>query len=490
MLDAVGEISSGLLRPPGLRRVMLTSTIAATMAVLAWVGAPAAQEIRTASPSDPAASANPHEGGFFDRDVLSGDWGGDRSALESHGIQLDMNYIGELLGNPAGGVRTGAIYEGRVELFLNLDLNAAAGWSGATFHVNAYQIHGRGLSANDLGNNLLDVSNIEAVRATRLFDLWLQQKFLDGAISVRAGQIAADDEFIVSQYAANLVNATFGWPGIASADLPSGGPAYPLATPGIRVALAASDELSLSAALFNGDSAGPGSGNPQRRDLAGTNFELNGGVFAITEADYAVNQGKDDQGLAATYKLGAWYHSGEFVDPRIDNFGTSLASPTSNGVPAKHQGNFGIYGVVDQMFWRDPNDRTRGVAGFLRVSGSPSERNLIDFYADGGLNYLGPLPGRRGDVLGLGIAYARISEPASALDRDTNTFTNANHPIRDFEMVLELSYKYQVAPWWMLQPDLQFLFHPGGHVSDSSDPTGKRAIGDAVVLGMRTTVSF
>src|SRR6266853_1779525 len=89
-----------------------------------------------------------------------------------------------------------------------------------------YQIHGRGLSANYLGNNLLTASNIEASRATRLFDLWLQQQLFGGLLSVRAGQIAADDEFIISQYGANFVNSTFGWPAIPAVNAPSGGPAY------------------------------------------------------------------------------------------------------------------------------------------------------------------------------------------------------------------------------------------------------------------------
>ena len=61
-----------------------------------------------------------------------------------------------------------------------------------TFHANAYQIHGQGLTARDL-DNLVTASNIEAEPSTRLFSLWLQQSFLDDALSVRAGQIAADE---------------------------------------------------------------------------------------------------------------------------------------------------------------------------------------------------------------------------------------------------------------------------------------------------------
>src|SRR5262249_60659411 len=115
---------------------------------------------------------------------------------ENHGLQLGANYIGEVLGNPTGGGRRGAIYEGRLELYLTVDLDKALGWSGGTFHVNAYQIHGRGLSANDLGNNLLVASGIESGRSTRLFDLWLEQLLWNDRVSVRIGQLVADDRII------------------------------------------------------------------------------------------------------------------------------------------------------------------------------------------------------------------------------------------------------------------------------------------------------
>src|SRR5579864_4675874 len=313
---------------------MCGTTAAAALITTAWIGSvPALAQGDGGSVSGgPGPTANPHEGGFFERDVLTGDWGGVRSALEGMGVQLGVNYIGDVLGNPSGGVRTGAIYEGRLEMLVNLDLDKVVGWSGATFHVNAYQIHGRGLSQNDLDSNLMDVSNIEGQRATRLFDLWLQQQFADGAVSVRVGQIAADDEFAVGTYGANFVNATFGWPAFNSADLPSGGPAYPLSTPGIRVSVAPTGELTFMGAVFNGNPAGPGSSNPQLRDLHGTSFRLSDGVLAIGEAACAVNQGKDDKGLAADYKLGGWYSSNSFADQRFDTLGISLASPTSNGI--------------------------------------------------------------------------------------------------------------------------------------------------------------
>ena len=405
-------------------------------------------------------------------------------------MRFGANHIGETLGSPTGGVRTGTIYEGRLKLLLDLDLEKAVDWSGASFHVNAYQIHGRGLSASNLRNNLLTVSNIEAERTTRLFDLWLQQKLLDDLVSVRAGQIAADDEFFTSLYASTLINSTFGWPAILAADLPSGGPAYPLATPGVRVALVPNGPLSFAAAVFNGDPAGPGPDNPQLRDASGTSFRIDDGAFTIGEAAYALNQEREAAGLPGTYKLGAWYHTGGFADQRFDTRGLSLANPASSGVPKSHHGDYGLYAILDQMVWRQPDTTNEGLGVFLRLAGTPSDRNQIDFYADSGLAYAGLLPGREADVLALGFAYAQIGDSTRGLDADMRSFTGVNRPIGDSEIALEVTYKAQATPWWTLQPDLQWIRHPGGHSPDPTDPTGTRAIRNAAVIGLRTSIAF
>ena len=459
---------------------------AAALAAAAILTAPFAAMAQDAT----TAPAGEKESGLWQRETLTGDWGGLRSALEERGFQIGVVYTAEALGNPAGGVGHGAIYEGRLETALDVDLEKAVGWTGAAFHANAYQIHGRGLSANYLGNNLLTASNIEASRATRLFDLWLQQKLFDGALSVRAGQLAADDEFVISQYGATFVNGTFGWPGLLAADAASGGPAYPLATPGVRVAVMPSDALTLSAAVFNGNPAGPGSGNPQLRDDSGTSFRIGDGAFAIAEAAYARNQDKDAAGLAATYKLGAFYQRGRFDDLRYDDGGLALADPASSGRPAVRHTHFGFYAVVDQMIWRREAGSDQGLGVFARVMGDPTAANQVAFYADGGVNYKGLLADRPDDVLGVAFAYAGISGEARGADGDTRRFTGTDRPIRDFEAVLEVTYKAQIAPWWTLQPDLQLIFHPGGGIAPPSDTTGSAAIPDAVVLGLRTAVTF
>ncbi|HYZ61999.1 MAG TPA: carbohydrate porin, partial [Acetobacteraceae bacterium] len=140
--------------------------------------------------------------GLWDRSNLFGDAGGLRSALNARGITIGLQETSEVLGNLSGGVRRTVVYEGLTQATLGVDLGKAIGLRGGTFNVSALQIHGRGLSLNALDNNLNTVSSIEALRGTLLFELWYEQALFDNKVAIRVGQMAADQEFIISKYAA------------------------------------------------------------------------------------------------------------------------------------------------------------------------------------------------------------------------------------------------------------------------------------------------
>lgn len=456
-------------------------------------GAPPAPSDAAAAESSVASSVygacDPQQG----MTPLAGDPAGVRSALAGWGIKPFAIETAEILGNVSGGVARDAFFEGRLQAGLCMSLGAMLGkdstFADTYFYADMFQIHGRGLSANDL-HNLFTVSSIEASRATRLHDLFLEQGFLGGNASLRAGQLAADDEFITTLYGSHFVNAMFGWPALPSIDLPAGGPAYPFATPGLRIKAAPSDGWTFLAAVFNGDPAGPVTSgnqnpNPQLRDRDGLAFNFNSALFAIAEAQYA-------PGVGAVYKLGGWYNSDKFADPHVDRNGLSLASPASTGIPRSHVDDYSVYAVADQMIWPWTDKGDQGIAGFLRAMGAPSDRNLISFYVDGGLDLLGPF-GQPNDAVALGVAYGHVSGARQALDRDFVTLTGTPRPIEDYEAVIELTYQKLVpTPLGavLVQPDFQYVIHPGGHVSDPNDPTGRTAIPDAAVLGLRTTITF
>src|SRR5215469_10460715 len=256
---------------------------------------------------------------LFERDRFSGDWGGVRKEGQDAGIDFGANYVAETLSNPSGGFKQTTIYQGLLDVSLTLDLGKLLDWPDASFYIDGYQISGRGLSRNGIGN-LLAVSTIEALASTRLHDMWLQQEFLDGQASFRVGQIAFDDEFYISQYSAIFVNSTFGCPDTLSNDLPSGGPCYPFAVPGARFRVAPTNNLTLSAAVFNGNPAPPGPGDPQVRNSGGTNFLIGvGGFMPLVEVAYSFDEEPISSLQLSDIKLGAWYHTGEFPDLRRDS---------------------------------------------------------------------------------------------------------------------------------------------------------------------------
>jgi porin len=92
--------------------------------------------------SEPATA----DEGLFERDRLTGDWGGFRKQLEDAGVSFGVNDTSETLSNPTGGIRQLTIYQGLLDVSLNLDLEKLAKWRDATFYIDGYWISGRGLS--------------------------------------------------------------------------------------------------------------------------------------------------------------------------------------------------------------------------------------------------------------------------------------------------------------------------------------------------------
>jgi porin len=158
-------------------------------------------------------------------------------------------------------------------------------------------------------------------------------------------------------------------------------------------------------------------------------------------------------------------------------------------MPSLHRGDYGAYVITDQMLWRDPRNSDQGLAGFLRLAGNPADRNLIEFHIDTGLSYKGLLPGRDSDTTGIAVSYSRISAVERALARDLSGFTNVGRPLPDFESALEATYQAQIAAWWIVQPDLQVIFHPGARLPDLTSARST-AWPNAVVVGVRTALIF
>jgi porin len=414
---------------------------------------------------------------------LFGDLGGLRSAFAKVGGTLQATETSEVFANPFGGVRRGADYDGLTTLTIQVDTKAAFHWDGGQFNVSLLNLHGDNYTVADIGA-LQTISGVQGDRATRLWEIWYDQKFGD-QFDLRIGQQSLDVEFTATPSGALFVNSAFGWPSLHALDMPGGGPAFPLSALGVRGRWQSGPWTAL-AGVFSGEPAPGGNPDPQHANPYGVSFPLDG-VLAIAEAQYAVGQGEGQ--YAGVYKLGGWYDSLSFADQRYNVFGQPLANPAADPTPRAHSGDFGLYALGDQMIWRGA-EKERTLNLFLRPQLAPQgDRNLVSFGVDGGLSLHDPLPGRKDDTFGLGFGYLRLSNSAIGYSADAAVYDpGAYTPKRSYEAVFEATYQWQMTPYAQLQPDLQYVSNPGGGVADPTHPD--RKIRDALVGGLRLNVTF
>ena len=458
----------------------------ATTAGIAQSAAPrtTAQDVNTPLPSS-ANIGQQSIGSILPEPIAT--WNGLRPFLADRGIAFAFTY-GQLDDGCVRRCANSAAYMGRLKSTAEFNPEILAGWKGALFHASMYQIHGVGLSQHFVGS-IAPVSDLEAVATTRLYELWVEQQFND-ILSLRVGQLGVDTEFFLSPYYEIAVGGTFGWPTIVAANLPSGGPAYPFASPGVRLKVTPNDDLTLMMAIFDGDAAGPGLGDPQHRNRYGVNFRMSDPPFVIGEAQ--LKYGSADTGTVypGTLRIGAWTHFGRFADPRFTDDGRPISDPTGTGVALQHRGDSGVSGVIDQQIYQRQEKKDDGIYVFARMSFSPSDRNLIDFYVDGGVTCQGLVPGRPDDQFAILGAFSKISAFARAANFDANFYNGAFAPARNYEALAEATYSMKVANGVFIQPNIQYVAHPGGGVPDVRDPLGVRAVPNALVLGLRTTIQY
>jgi len=94
----------------------------------------------------------------------------------------------------------------------------------------------------------------------------------------------------------------------------------------------------------------------------------------------------------------------------------------------------------------------------------------MDVFADAGINFIGLWEKRRGDSFGLAASYSQLSPGLGEVDSETAfLFTKTALPLRNYELVVELTYQALVVDGWTIQPG---------------------RIPDAAVFALRSAISF
>ena len=113
----------------------------------------------------------------------------------------------------------------------------------------------------------------------------------------------------------------------------------------------------------------------------------------------------------------------------------------------------------------DPIGTRQGLTTWLALAVSPVQSiSPMPTYVSAGLGYRGLFPGRPRDMATISVTHGRFSRDLRA---------------RSWETVLEVNYRFSLAPWLFLTPDLQYVFNPGGG-----------GVPDALVVGFETAITF
>jgi porin len=157
--------------------------------------------------------------------------------------------------------------------------------------------------------------------------------------------------------------------------------------------------------------------------------------------------------------IGAWYYTASFPD---------LVDTLASGAPLRHQGSAGAYLIADQAIWSEGDGSSRVLSVFGQLGIGDSRVNHIGGYIGGGVDLAAPFANRSSDALGLAAAAALTGSHYARAQRALGT------PAAAAETAVELTYLGQVGRRFAVQPDLQYVIHPGT----------SRATPNALVVGL------
>ena len=404
---------------------------------------------------------------------LLGDWGGLRTFLVNHGVDLDLSYINEVASNVRGGASQETADAEQIYFGGSLDLERLFAVPGAKLIFSLTDRNGDSLSTKAKLNTLLEVQEIFGEgNYLRLNQFYWQQELFDSAVEVKFGRLTGTFDFM--PFSCNFQNITF------CATLPSHNVvAHWIAFPGGNWA-------GVARVNFKGDwylQAGVYEINPhfaeyKYRFAFGTPF---GGIGkrVVGEAGWLPRSAGPDGG----YRVGTWYDDVGGNDLYFNTAGQPLV--TSGGVPLQRHHESGFYAMAQQQVWSQHGSDTRGISLFANFVQTDRNITKIGQIAEIGLFWTGPLRARPEDDLG--VAFGRVHVNRRIADAevlyDAQVAPNSSLapvPVQHAEYPMEIYYSVNITPAVTVRPNIQFIHAPGG-VDDRAN---------LLVLGLHMSVKF
>lgn len=395
--------------------------------------------------------------GFFQRDELTGDWGGRRTRWKDKGVVLDSSLSQFEQGVAAGGVQTGSEYNGIAQAKLEIDLGKLAGWQFWSAEVEAQlrfggpELLGTG-SINPVNTAALipaangTVFALTAVNLTRLFPVDQNEgKFV--AVSFGRFNIIdlLDEDFFAGAGVERFFNIAQIGPLTVLRQVP-------LITNAINVAYIRGTDALLTFSVMdpNDHSVNTGLSN-----LFADGVTLSPGVNVPTK--YFRKTGKHSFGGAITTKAYTPFDSIR-----------QIVLPGPPAIPLQPRSGSWSINYAFRQYIVERGDRD-GWGFFTQVSGADRGTSPITGFFDAGLGGNGVFAARPNDEFGLAYAYTSLSQDLI----DNLALLPLGGRLPRPEHQFEAFYNLHITPWLQLTGDLQII-RPTRSVADTAIVPGVR----------------
>ncbi len=384
-------------------------------------------------------------------DKLLGDLGGERTKLADAGVDVSLNYEGDVWQVLSGGKKRIATYLDYVQLSTTIDNEKLFGLKGNTMTIALIDDNGTRTNGSTVGS-IQGIDNSEVVsNGVRLYEAWMQQEFFDGRVSLLAGVHDLNTEFASTTISDNYLMPTMQI-GQSFADSGRNGPSiFPQTSLAARLKVKPTESSYVMAAIFDGVPGDPPHNGSAIRldDKDGSLLVAEMGLAPkVADTDDAVNK------LA----VGVWEYTGAEAN---------LEYPSIQSTPQ------GMYLLSSYRFYHD-KDAGKDVTAFARGGFADGQTEQTDWDYEAGVVAHGFVPKRPDGEIGIGISEAHNSRQYMSAQETAGT------PAEHAETSFELYYRDAVAQGITVQPDVQYIVNPG------TDPT----LDNALVIGARFGVSF
>lgn len=334
----------------------------------------------------------------------------------------------ESVTNLKGGIDEGTRNLANLDLTLAIDTQAA-NWSN-NGNIFIYVLGNYGKAPSDLTGDLQTISNIQTDNHLKLYELWYEHSFANGAVNLLAGLHDYNSTFYTLESAGLFTTSSFGiGPEVAQV-----GPSiFATTAVGVQLTLVGEHQYLLLA-TYDGIP-----GDPEHPHGTHIKFKQSDGLFNAIEWGI-----KNEHSYK--FAIGAWHHSAEVENPVDGNISDS---------------NSGFYFIGEKNI----NDR---LTAFFQYGRADASKNQLASYLGIGFTLNNIL--FEEDTIGLAYASAQNSSP----------FLRVNTDLLSHENILELSYLCPVTSLVSMQASLYAIDNP----SMSSE------LDDVFAVGLRAYIEF